>query len=205
MTRLNAIADPIRLSVVRRLAEGGDASLRELADAAGVHPNTVRPHVAALERAGAVLRASVPAEGRGRPPLAYRLAEGWAPPTTDYRGLAELLAATVLRGGRGPEEVREVGRSWGRHLHGRPGGHEVERDLPLALERLGFHARVEDDVLRLSQCPCSVVLPDRPELICELAIAVADGVLAGSGSALRVGRREHDTEGRACAAKLAPA
>jgi hypothetical protein len=46
------------------------------------------------------------------------------------------------------------------------------------------------------------MLPDRPELICDLVVAVADGVLTGAGSGLRVGRRSHDPERRSCSARL---
>src|SRR5438067_1649673 len=56
MRSLEAIADPVRLAMVRRLARGGPAGLPELAGAAAVHANTVRPHIAALERAGLVVR-----------------------------------------------------------------------------------------------------------------------------------------------------
>jgi predicted ArsR family transcriptional regulator len=202
MTRLDAVADPLRLRVLRHLAEGPGATLPELAAAAGVHLNTIRPHVAALEAAGVVTRERREREGRGRPAVIYRLAGDWTPPTTDFLGLAELLAATLARSEPDSAELRAVGLEWGRWLLGRPGAHDVVTDLPLALERLGFHARVHDRTLELSACPCSLVLPDRPELLCELAAAVADGVLAGSGSGLTVGRRAHHPDVRRCAIEL---
>jgi predicted ArsR family transcriptional regulator len=205
MTRLDAISDPVRLRVVRHLERAEEATLHELAEAAGVHLNTVRQHLAALERDGACVRAGAAPVGRGRPPLRYRLAPGWTLPTADFRGLAEVLSAALLRRGATREDVRAVGLEWGTYLLGRPGMRDVERELPLALEQLGFSARIEGRTLELSACPCSLVLPDRPELICELAIAVADGVLAGSGSTLRVGKRVHDPLARACSASLATA
>jgi predicted ArsR family transcriptional regulator len=202
MTRLDAVADPIRLRIVRRLAETPTATLPELAEAAGVHLNTVRPHVHALEDADVVTREAQAPRGRGRPPVAYRLMDGWTPPTTDFLGLAELLAATLLRASPSAEDVRAVGFEWGRWLLGRPGAHDVREELPLALEQLGFHGRVSGDQLELSACPCSLVLPGRPELLCELAAAVVDGVLAGSGSGLKVGRRMHHPELRRCSVGL---
>src|SRR2546421_79330 len=84
-------ADPIRLRIVRHLAENRAATLPELAEAAGVHLNTARPHVQALEAAGVLTRESQAPHGRGRPAVDYRLMEGWSPPTTDFLGLAELL------------------------------------------------------------------------------------------------------------------
>jgi predicted ArsR family transcriptional regulator len=204
MSSLDAIADPIRLRIVRRLSEAPGATLPELAVAADVHINTVRPHVVALEAAGVVGRERQPHEGRGRPAVGYRLAPGWTLPTTDYLGLAEVLAATLLRASPSPADVRAVGLEWGRYLLGRPGAHDVDEELSPALERLGFHARVHDGTLELTACPCSLVFPDSPELLCELAVAVVDGVLTGSGSGLKVGGRVHHPEERRCAVGLEP-
>ena len=199
---LEPLADPTRLRIVRHLSEHGSASLHELADAAGVHVNTARPNVAELERAGVVERHSGAPAGPGRPAVQYRLVEGWTPPGADFRGLAEVLGAALVRAGQNPADMRRLGLEWGRYLLGRPGEHEVERELARALEQLGYQVRLSESTLHLSACPCSLVVPDRPELICELAVAVADGVLAGAGSELRVGRREHDPARRVCAAHL---
>lgn len=203
MSRLDAVADPIRLRIVRHLAETRAATLPELAHAAGVHLNTARPHVQALEEAGVLTRESQAPHGRGRPAVDYMLAEGWTPPTTDFLGLAELLAAALLRLDADREELRAIGLEWGRWLMGRPGAHDLGEELPLALDRLGFHARLDGDVLELSACPCSLVAPDRPEIVCELAASVVDGVLAGSGSGMRVSRRAHHPDQRRCSLGLA--
>jgi len=203
--RLETIADPVRLAIVRHLADHPGASLDELAGAADVHVNTARPHLGALEEAGAIRRETAPPSGRGRPRVGYRLAGDWTPPTDDFRGLAELLAAAVLRADPKRRELCALGREWGRYLQGRPGGHDAASDLPFALEQLGFEAGVEGEAVRLSSCPCPLVMPDRPELVCELADAVAEGVLAGSGSDLAIGERLHDPERRRCSLALVPA
>ena len=49
---LQAVGHPVRLRVLERLANRRTASVSELAEAAGVHENTVRVHVAVLEDAG---------------------------------------------------------------------------------------------------------------------------------------------------------
>jgi predicted ArsR family transcriptional regulator len=202
MTRLEALANPVRLRMVRRLETGPPASLSELAAAADVHPNTARPHVTALESAGVVERRPPEGGRRGRPRVDYQLADGWSPVTANFRGLAELLAAALLRAGAGPDQVRSAGLEWGRYLQGRPGGHDVDEDLRLALEQIGFRAKVCKSKLMLDACPCPLVLPDRPELVCELAASVADGVLAGSASDLRVEDRHHDPDARRCSIAL---
>jgi predicted ArsR family transcriptional regulator len=200
---MSGIWHPLRRHIVERAAQG-PATLPELAEAAGVHLNTARTHVAALEEAGA-LRVAEPSPpfGRGRPPLRYRLADDFILPSADFRGLAELLAAAVMRSDQTPEELRRVGEDWGRFLAGRPGAQELERALPAALERLGFDARLDGHELLLTACPCRLVSPDQPQLVCDLAIAVTEGVLAGCGSELRVSSRSHDPERRSCAAVLA--
>jgi predicted ArsR family transcriptional regulator len=209
MQRLDAIADPVRVRLVRHLEEHPDgATLSDLAAAADVHPNTARLHVAALEAAGIldVEAAPSPEHTRGRPPLRYRLAADWVQPASDFRGMAEVLAAALCRSGATKEDVRAVGEEWGRYLLGRPGQHDPARELPQALERIGFDAACPDaTTLTLSACPCRLVSPQRPELICELAVAVAEGVLAGSGSGLTIAERSHDPEARRCSARLRPA
>jgi predicted ArsR family transcriptional regulator len=202
MSRLEALSDPVRLRLVRHLSDHPRASLQELADAAGVHLNTARVHVGALEQAGAVERDADEPTGRGRPRVSYRLAADWSPPTADFRGLAELFAVAVLRANPSPGELRALGLEWGRYLQGRPGAHDVAADLPRALERLGFEATVEGSRLELRSCPCSLVLPDRPAMVCGLVTAVAEGVLAGSGSQMTIGERRHDPVRRACSLEL---
>ena len=193
MARIDVLANPVKLRLVRHLERAGEASLQELADAAGVHLNTVRQHVGELEAAGAIVRTGSSPAGRGRPALRYQVAPGWAPPTHDFRGLAQVLAATLAHDGATKDELRAAGVEWGRHFEG---------ELPLALEQLGFEACVHGNTIELTDCPCPCMLADQPELICELAIAVTDGVLAGAGSTMRVAKRAHDPQRRSCSAEL---
>jgi len=204
-SHLSAIADPVRLRVVQYLADHDSSSVQELAGAADVHPNTVRAHLAALESTGLVVRESEGEGGRGRPRLRYRLADGWAIAVDGFLTLTELLAGALLSVSPSPAELRSFGIDWGRYLLGRPGERDVARELPRVLERLGFQARVLDGELRLSGCPCPIVAPERPELICGLTDAVIEGVLAGSQRALRVSPEERDPGNRRCTLKLEPA
>jgi predicted ArsR family transcriptional regulator len=199
---LDAVADPVRLRIVRHLADGGSATLTELADVAGVHLNTIRAHVAALERADVLESAQKAAAGPGRPAVEYRLVEGWGLSSTDFLELAGLLAAALVRTAPDAEGLRATGADWGRYLVGRPGRRDVATELPRALERLGFHAAVSGDVVRISGCPCAVVTPDHPEVVCALATGLVDGVLAASGSALRVSEHDSHPERRRCTIRL---
>src|SRR5919202_2319378 len=187
---LDAVADPLRLRIVRHLADGGSATLAELADVAGVHLNTIRAHVAALEAAEVLESTQKPASGPGRPAAEYRLVDGWGLSSTDFLELAGLLAAALVRNPPDEAALRATGAEWGRYLAGRPGRRDIAEELPRALERLGFHATVDGDVVRVTGCPCAVVSPDHPEIVCGLATGLVDGILAASGGELRVA--EHD-------------
>jgi predicted ArsR family transcriptional regulator len=147
-----AIADPVRLRLVRHLEAHPDATLPQLAAAAGVHPNTARPHLATLVDAGVLTTHTAPCDHPGRPPLRYRLDDAQPGP------------------------------------------------LERALGGMGFDARLDGETLQLADCPCPRLLPERPELICELALAVAKGV-AGD---VQVTDRAHDPRERRCSARLIP-
>jgi predicted ArsR family transcriptional regulator len=199
---LDAVADPVRLRIVRHLADGGSATLSELADAAGVHVNTIRGHVTALERADVLESAQKAAEGPGRPAVEYRLVDGWGLSSTDFLELAGLLAAALVRDTPDREALRATGADWGRYLVGRPGRHDVATELPRALERFGFHAEISGEVVRISGCPCAVVAPDHPEIVCALATGLVEGVLGASGSDLRVSEHDNHPERRRCTLRL---
>jgi len=203
---LDAVADPVRLRIVRHLANQDTATLGELADAAAVHVNTIRAHVAALEEAGVLASTQKPATGPGRPPTEYRLADGWGLSSTDFLELAGLLAAALVRSRPDPDALRATGADWGRYLVGRPGRRDARAEIPRALERLGFHATVDGEVVRISGCPCAVVSPDHPEVVCALATGLVEGVLAGSGTGVGVAEHDNHPDLRRCTLRLtAPA
>jgi predicted ArsR family transcriptional regulator len=202
MSMLELIADPVRLRIVRRLAQSGPASLQELADAAGVHLNTARTHVAALEHAGAVVARPRQRPGRGKQGLEYELAEGWTLGSSDFRAIAEVLATAVLRHGMSPEARLEIGRAWGHYVVGRPGVHDPKDEVVRALEWLGYVAEFKDDQIQLAGCPCILVSPEEPRVVCDVAAGLVDGMLEASGSDLRVHDRHHDPPQRRCQISL---
>ncbi len=199
---LDLIADPVRLGIVRRLSGSGSANLAEIAEVAGVHANTIRNHIVDLEAAGLVEREPTAPERPGRPQVRYRLTPGWRLPSTDLHGLSELLAALVIRLDPAVESVHELGRQWGRFLTGRPGGDPLTA-LPRLLERLGFDAELAAGEVRLQGCPCPLVSPDHPELICRLVGGAIDGVAEVSPQPLRVASAAHDPVCRTCTIRLA--
>jgi predicted ArsR family transcriptional regulator len=199
---LDAVADPVRLRIVRHLADGDSATLAELADVAGVHLNTIRAHVAELERADVLQSAQKAATGPGRPAVEYRLVEGWGLSSTDFLELAGLLAAALVRNAPDAGTLRATGADWGRYLVGRPGRRDVATELPRALERLGFHAAMSGELVRITGCPCAIVSPDHPEVVCALATGLVEGILAASASDLRVAEHDKHPERRRCTLRL---
>jgi predicted ArsR family transcriptional regulator len=197
------VADPVRLAIMRELSGTASVPLAAIAEQAGLHANTVRTHMGELEASGAVEREHAASDGPGRPQVRYRLRPGWRLPSSDLHGLSELLAALVTRLDPPVETIQELGRHWGRYLSGRPGGDPLQT-LPRLLERLGFDAEVKGLEVCLRSCPCPIVSPEHPELICRLAGAAIDGIAETSPHRLRVSSTTHDPERRTCTIMLAP-
>ncbi|HEV3228741.1 MAG TPA: helix-turn-helix domain-containing protein [Solirubrobacteraceae bacterium] len=71
---LDAVANPIRLQIVRELSQRQPASLDELATSVSAQRGTLRAHLQALVQAGVVARLPGEPDGRrGRPPMLYGL------------------------------------------------------------------------------------------------------------------------------------
>jgi predicted ArsR family transcriptional regulator len=199
---VDAVADPVRARLVRRLASHGPASLEELAMEAGIHPNTARAHLTSMEADGFVVRESESAGAPGRPRTIFSLGEGWSVPDEGFLTMAELLAAALGATRPDPRALRRLGTRWGRKAAATGGADDTHRELVRILSRLGFDARIDGSELILSGCPCPLISPERPALVCKLVDAVVDGILDGSGSRLHAVRHQHDPVGRTCSALL---
>jgi predicted ArsR family transcriptional regulator len=202
MAFIEAIADPVRLGIVRFLSNRAPATPAEIADGIGVHLNTVRAHLPGLESAGVLVSAERAVPGRGRRPVEYSVADSSVIAATDFFALAELLAAAVVRTDVGAAELRELGGEWGGYLVGRPGRRDPAAAVEAALGRLGFTARASEDRVETTGCPCPLLAPDRPDVICTLACGVVDGVLRATGSPHRVARHDNNPPRRACTIHL---
>jgi hypothetical protein len=74
----------------------------------------------------------------------------------DFLGLAELLTVVVGRSGVAGEELRQIGREWGRYVVGRPGRYDAAERIPAVLGRLGFDLRRPPDRCGRSRCAVQV-------------------------------------------------
>ena len=196
-------------------AAGSPAGVRDIADQAGLHPNTARFHLDALVDAGLAARAPKERTTPGRPSMAYRaVAGGETMGRRRYRLLAEML--TSLISGMLPkpgEAAGEAGREWGRYLTEPPppyqrldAGEAVER-LTATLAEIGFAPEAVTDgtqyQLRLRQCPFREVAENHQDVVCQLHLGLMQGALAQMRAPVTADRLQPFAEPSLCIAYLA--
>lgn len=150
----------------------------QVAACCGVHPNTVRLHLARLVEDGLVTRELDPHHGPGRPGYRYR-ANGAQPAdeAAAYRRLAGLLARAVHTRQRPFETGYHAGVAEAR-------SHQAEDGVATIVEiltREGFSPTVESldpsgVAIRLGQCPFAAVAAGDPATVCQLHLGVVRGV-----------------------------
>ena len=153
------------LDTIQRAAE--PVGVSEIANQLGIHPNTVRFHLEALEGDGIVERVPDTPSGPGRPRTGYRarpgLARGGA---RRYRVLAEILLSHLSATSDDPATAATAaGRAWGAHLVPRPApSREVTRDdavnrLTAMLRDLDFAPEPVDGRRRVNRPDPPAALP----------------------------------------------
>jgi predicted ArsR family transcriptional regulator len=191
---LKALADETRFAMYRELSTAtGPRSAQELADALGLHPNTVRLHLERLREAGLVEAEIVHRGTVGRPQHLYSLAPGapglgFDPPS--HALLAGLLAALAERLDADAPAAIATGRAWGAEAAKRTSETACIAALADELERLGFEPAAEPGPdpdgrsarIEFLHCPFRELAEAYPELVCNLHRGICEGV------ALNVGR-----------------
>ncbi len=196
-------------------AAGSPVGVRDIADQAGLHPNTARFHLDALVDAGLAARAPKERTTPGRPSMAYRAVAGGEPMgRRRYRLLAEML--TSLIAGMLPkpgEAAEEAGREWGRYLTEPPppyqrldAGEAVGR-LTATTAEIGFAPEAVTDgtqyQLRLRQCPFREVAENHQDVVCQLHLGLMQGALAQMRAPVTADRLQPFAEPSLCIAYLA--
>lgn len=203
------------LDTLRAAAE--PMTIRQVADALGVHPNTARFHLDGLEAEGVVERvpghsSSAPRAAAGRPPLRYRVVPGVDGSPTDYRLLADILASSMTTRQARARAV-EAARQWGERLAEAdpdpaedPDRGPVDRlmDLMSSLgfapqERRGTTGAIE---LHLRHCAFGGLIESRGEVICPLHLGLMQGAMGAFGGPMDVARLEPLVEPHRCVAHL---
>jgi predicted ArsR family transcriptional regulator len=213
-----------RPEVLRLLRDArAPLGIAEIASALGVHPNTVRFHLAALVSSGRAEQ--VPAQhGRpGRPPLLYQAVRRMDPAgRRSYRLLAGILvdglAALPDTGARAVEAGRVSGRRLARLADDASTGtaaHDTARTvepvdrLVRLLDELGFSPEPRVAAGRpqvgLRHCPFLELAEARAQVVCPVHLGLMQGAMAAWDAPLTVDRLEPFAEPDLCVAHLAAA
>ncbi|WP_225754656.1 helix-turn-helix domain-containing protein [Actinotalea sp. Marseille-Q4924] len=183
------------LAALERAVEPTTAA--ELAQAAGLHPNTVRAHLEVLVREGRATRRTERRGTRGRPRELYE-ATGAPDPAQAYAALALLLAEQLATATSDPgAEGERMGRRWATRgddaqeatRDGRPPGPEVvDRDgvaeVMTVLRRAGFAPELTTDGTQvlLHSCPVRDVAHAQPTVVCQAHLGLIRATLEAAGS-----------------------
>ncbi|MGN6250908.1 MAG: helix-turn-helix transcriptional regulator [Marmoricola sp.] len=198
-------------------AAGRPRSIVEVADELGVHPNTARFHLEALQGAGRVERVTPAQAGPGRPPLLFQARRGMDPAgLRNYELLAAVLLGAVAEDPAAAQRAADSGRAWGRRLAAEldeQDGPDL-RDVPpepadrlvALLEDLGFAperrtAHGEQQV-GLRHCPFLELAGPRTDVVCPVHLGLMQGAMESFGSAVTVDALEPFAEPDLCLAHL---
>ena len=185
------------VTALRKTADGLETEA--IATRVGLHPNTVRWHLARLADDGVVRSAPERRRTRGRPSIVHRLtSEGIVRGRDEYRMLATMLTAALADDSDGARRAHTTGREWGRHLAAAEPGVEVAA----LLDRQGFAAQQDGDRIEMRRCPFYALAETSPQIVCTLHHGIVDGALEEVGSERRVERLEPFVEPRLCIAHL---
>jgi predicted ArsR family transcriptional regulator len=206
LAAIGLLQDPVRRALYGHVvADGGEVSRNQAAEAAGVARGLAAFHLDKLVEAG-LLEASFRrlggrrGPGAGRPAKLYRRAPGEVaaslPPRT-YETAAHLLAETVEQTGADLElqaAARRAGVRAGRRQP-REGGPAAER----LLAARGYEPYRDGAALRLRNCPFANLSGEFPVLVCAMNLSLIEGLLEGIGEP--PGRAVMDpAPGRCCVA-----
>jgi predicted ArsR family transcriptional regulator len=210
--RHRALADPSRLAILRIL-EGSETPLdaHTLAEAVGLHVNTVRWHLGILVEAALVTEARESSGARGRPRHGYRIVPG---ALTDHPGGFRLLAdvlAEVLAGGGDPATIEAVGRERGESLVADDAGATSPAAALAAvvrlLERFGFQPRLRPtrrgQRIDMRPCPFGDTAARYRAVVCPLHLGLVRGALTHLGSPVEATSLEPFVEADLCVVHLA--
>ena len=206
-----ALADPRRRQLVGLLREAAEPlGVAALAEMLGLHANTVRWHLRALEEAGIVSSSTLPPQGRGRPGLVYAPVQR-ADAGAEYRQLATLLAGTLggIEGGGAHAEA--AGRTWGAYLVDRsepgaaaPTPAETMARVLRVLDRHGFDPVADGSDVVLRACPFGELARTHGDVICRAHRGILEGALAEIDAPLRLVAFDAFTGPGLCLLKLGP-
>lgn len=188
---LKALGDNTRYAIYLELARApAPRSTAEVAEALGLHPNTVRPHLERMREVGLLVVDTGGRGGVGRPQHRYGLAPdapslGLEP--SPWPTLARALVAAAAAGGLDGTDLHEAGAAQGRsdaQRHWKGHGDAVAA-LTREQARLGFDPEVVHGdgttTMAFAHCPFQELAESNPELLCNLHCGLVEGFVAEIG------------------------
>lgn len=190
------LASGSRVDLLHLLQDGGEHTIGALAVATGLHENTTREHLQRLVSDGFAQRTPEHRTVRGRPRMVYRAVSA-DDLRSDPRARSRIeesiarvaLTRTLLEGyGRDVASPASAARAAGRAMvvpqdvAPAPGPEGADRQLDALeghLERLGFDPELDRSQLafHLYRCPFLDLARARPEVVCNVHLGLAQGVL----------------------------
>lgn len=169
--------------MLRSLEDLGDpVTVTRLAEETGLHENTLRSHLEALERAGAVERRRSDVQARGRPAWLYVAVRDSE--RSERTGFTRAMIRALREESERPDRAAvAAGEEWGRGLvDGRPITGIPEHHVLDLLNELGFEPEAEtDDRIRLTRCPLLDVARTDSDIVCSLHLGLVLGALRAAG------------------------
>jgi predicted ArsR family transcriptional regulator len=189
---LKALGDNTRYAIYLELARSPHPiATAAIAEALGLHPNTVRPHLERMREVGLLEVRPAPAEGVGRPHHLYSLAPdapalGLEQPA--YPILARMLLQMAADAGLQGEAAVDAGRVQGAvEAAGPERGRPCVDGLLGMLARLGFDPEAvadgDDVTIAFTHCPFADLAEANPELVCSLHRGMVEGFVDAVGGA----------------------
>jgi predicted ArsR family transcriptional regulator len=186
-----ALGDNTRYAIYLELARApAPLATSDIAEALGLHPNTVRPHLERMREVG-LLEIEIDNKGVvGRPQHRYSVAAdapslGLEP--SAVRLLAALLAGVADSAGAGAELAAEVGRAQGEEAAAKQPAKSCLQAVMAELTDLGYDPVAAGDGISTSiaftHCPFQELAEAFPHLVCHLHRGIVEGLVAAKGGA----------------------
>lgn len=195
-------------------AADGPLGVAQVAERAGLHPNTARFHLDGLAKAGLAERQIEERTQPGRPRMVYRACvQDVAAGQRSYQLLATMLTSLVAGTLPHPTQTAvEAGQEWGRYLVERPAPFQrVDaadgiRRLSAVLADAGFAPGPVSDpaapVIPLRHCPFREIALQHGDVVCALHLGLMQGILNEVRAPVTADRLEPFVEPSLCLAHL---
>lgn len=189
-------------SAILEFIEASDDVVRveDIAEAVGLHPNTVRGHLDALLAAGRITRIPDQRATRGRPHWLYS-----ATASASIRELARVLDEELDRASA-PDVARLAAATWaevGPDIHPVETPDEAVEEATTALTDFGFDAvhNLLGDEITLRACPYGELVDEHP-VICQVHAELLSEVLSRTGQPVTLRTLEVFPRPGMCVARL---